>query len=328
MNVEIVVKNLWKSFAEEKKSEKKNFSRLLPIRKNEKFWAVKGISFQVEKKDFFGLLGSNGAGKSVTLSCMSGLLVPDQGEILVQGNDIVKHPELFKEKMNIVLGSRLLYSKLSICDNLEFYAKMYGLNNEAQKKKVKELMDLMNLNDCGKKKFEDLSTGQKQRACIARALINDPEVLLLDEPTVGVDAVQQKQLHELFKELNKTKTIVLTSHYLHEVESLCNRVVIMKSGEIVANDSPKNLIKQLGKKSRVTMMIESKVSELELRKFLPMDALVKGSKIDVLTIEPEEVVQKFISQTNGNVDIKALEISKPSLEDVFIALTGEQLEVT
>lgn len=320
---EIKVMNLWKSFKKEREAKTVLSSLRKPFNKKT-FQAVKGISFSVRKKDFFGLLGSNGAGKSVTLACISTLLIPDKGLIEVQGTNIVESPRIFREKMNVVLGDRLLYHKLSCRENLEFYAGLYGLSLQERKKVIPELFDRVGLKEEQNTLFEDLSTGMKQRLAIARALINDPEILLLDEPTLGIDAAQQRELHELFKELNKEKTIVLTSHYMKEVEELCNNLVIMNNGKIIAQGTVQELIDSLKRKACLQISFKGSINRKALQELLPLESVIEGNSIRVVTRTPEEIVQEFIKATNDKLTITKLEISKPCLEDAFIELTKKE----
>lgn len=245
----VSVRNLCKSFKASGFEDSSSIVRYLQLFGKKRFGAVKGVSFDVQKGEIFGLLGSNGAGKSVTLSCIATLLLPDSGSIHVLGADAVKEPSKVKKRINVVFGDKLLYSKLSVQENLEFYSRLYGLNGADAKQRIEELLELLGLREHWRKKFEDLSTGFKQRTAIARALINDPELLLLDEPTSGVDVKNVRAIHSLLRELKKTKTIVLTTHYLKEAEELCDRIALMSEGKIVAIGTKEELQKIAGKDS-------------------------------------------------------------------------------
>lgn len=246
MRYAIEVKNLVKSF--KKDSEKNSIigKSLDYVLSRERFFAVNNVSFSVKKGELFSLLGLNGAGKTVTLSIIATLMHPDKGKVKVNGIDAIKHPDKIRKCLNVMFAGKLMYPKLTLRENLEFFAQMYGLKGKKLKKRVNDLIKEMELEHKSNTKFEDLSTGMKQRAAFARALINDPEILLLDEPTLGVDFQNLKKMYKQIKSFKGKKTIILTTHYLKEAEQLSDRIALMNEGKIFAIGS----MNQLKKKSK------------------------------------------------------------------------------
>ena len=217
----IVVKNLKKSYGS--------------------FEAVKGISFEVKKGEVFGILGPNGAGKTTTLEIIEGLRDASSGEVRLDNIDVVKHKYAIKHKIGIQLQASGFYDKLSLKELINLFANLYG-----SKVNYKEILTEVGLLDKEKSKVQQLSGGQKQRFSIAAALVNDPLILFLDEPTTGLDPQARRNLWELIRTIkDKGKTIILTTHYMDEAEILCDRVAIMDNGKIISLDTPDNLIDAL-----------------------------------------------------------------------------------
>lgn len=202
---------------------------------------VNKISFSVKKGEIFGILGPNGAGKSTTLEMLEALRPIDKGSAIIDGINVSKNPKKIKEIIGIQLQSTNFYDKLKLKEHLKMLGSLYGLKVDA--KKLLEKVQLLEKSDSY---VENLSGGQKQRFAIAAALVNQPEVLFLDEPTTGLDPQARRNLWSLIKEINKGGiTVILTTHYMDEAELLCDRLAIMDSGKIITIDTPKNLIKDL-----------------------------------------------------------------------------------
>ncbi len=210
----------------------------------EKFAAVKGIDFEIEEGEVFGILGPNGAGKTTTLEMMEGLRTIDSGSIVVDGIDVKNDPQAVKEIIGVQLQSSAFFDNLSLIELLHVFRDLYATRRDPH-----ELLREVDLTAKAKSKVKDLSGGQKQRFSIAAALVNNPVVLFLDEPTTGLDPQARRNVWELVQEIKKRdKTIILTTHYMDEAELLCDRVAIMDAGKIIALDTPKNLIDQLLKR--------------------------------------------------------------------------------
>ncbi len=202
---------------------------------------VKGVNFTVKKGEIFGILGPNGAGKTTTLEMLEALRPIDGGKAEIDGIDVAKHPKKIKEIIGIQLQSTNFYDKLTLREQLQMFASLYGVKVDAD-----ALLEKVQLTEKAKNYVEQLSGGQKQRFAIASTLVNNPKVLFLDEPTTGLDTQARRNLWDLIKQIrDEGITIVLTTHYMDEAELLCDRLAIMDNGEIITIDSPQNLIKQL-----------------------------------------------------------------------------------
>lgn len=209
-----------------------------------KFKAVKGVSFEIEKGEVFGILGPNGAGKTTTLEMMEGLKEITGGTSTIDGVDVAKDPRAVKEMIGVQLQSSAFFDNLNLVELLKVFRDLYSTRRDPY-----ELLKEVGLSEKAKAKVKDLSGGQKQRFSIAAALVNDPVALFLDEPTTGLDPQARRNLWELVQGIQKKgKTIVLTTHYMDEAEILCDRVAIMDKGKIIALDTPKNLVDALLKR--------------------------------------------------------------------------------
>jgi len=215
------------------------------IRRSEKVVnAVKGISFDVQAGEIFGLLGPNGAGKTTTIKMMTTLLLPSEGKLQIMGRDIETEEKFIRENINFVFGGeRSLYWRLSGEDNMRFFADVYKVPRTIQKTKIFELLKIVGLYEERLQKVETYSKGMKQRLQIAKALINNPKILFLDEPTIGLDPVGSKMLHKLIRlQAKNGTTIILTTHYMKEAEDLCDRIAILDKGELKALGNMDELI--------------------------------------------------------------------------------------
>ena len=213
-------------------------------KKYQDFEAVRGVSFEVKKGEVFGILGPNGAGKTTTLEMMEGLRDITSGSIVIDGTDVAKHPYEVKEKIGVQLQSSSFFEKLTLVEILHLFSNLY-----AQNKDPKELLEEVDLTEKSKSQAKELSGGQRQRFSIAAALVNDPIVLFLDEPTTGLDPQARRNLWELVKQIQASgKTVIITTHYMDEAEYLCDRIAIMDEGKIVALDTPAKLIGSLLKR--------------------------------------------------------------------------------
>ncbi len=294
------------------------------------FTAVDSISFEVEEGEVFGLLGPNGAGKTTTINMLSTLLKPTSGSAKVAGYDIVKERDNVRRSIGIVFQEPALDNKLTGRENLEFHAMMYGMSKEERKKRIGEVLELVDLSDKADVLVENYSGGMKRRLEIARGLIHKPKVLFLDEPTLGLDAQTRRHIWNYIKKLSKegSITIILTTHYMEEADYLCDRVAIIDHGKIITMDTPKNLKDKLGG-DVITFEVEERVEEL-------MNAISKlrfvksvkrhDGKLTVTVGQGEKRIPELIgiSQKMG-INIKSVSLHKPSLEDVFLHFTGKTI---
>ncbi len=293
---------------------------------------VSNLSFTIEKGELFGLLGPNGAGKSTTISMISSLLKPTSGTIKIDGMDIVDNPKQAKKYIGLVPQDIALYPTLTAEDNLKFWGKMYNIRGEKLKERVDKVLDIANLKDKRKCRIETFSGGMKRRINIAVALMHEPQIIIMDEPTVGIDPQSRNHILESVKMLNKEGvTVIYTSHYMEEVEYLCNRVAIVDMGKIIAVDDKEVLKKMIADTER----IEIKVSGLtdESRNMLEgyVKEICKNSKItdNIIVIKTEKasmILVKVMEKINElHINVMQTKIDTPNLESVFLSLTGREL---
>ena len=285
--------------------------------------AVRGVSFSVAEGEVFGLLGPNGAGKTSTIEVLEGLRVPDGGRVSVCGLDPQKNPNELKQEIGAALQSTSLPDKIRVQEALRLFASFYQ-----RKRKPDELLKRFGLEEKRNAFYSQLSGGQKQRLALAIALLNDPKVLFLDEPTAGLDAQVRREIYDIIEELKRDKkTIVLTTHYIEEAERLCDRVAIVDHGKVIVEGTPRELKARSANTTRIEVRL-SKPAPVGILKNL--DGVTDARELDggyVLHCQQTAptivaLVKHLASQNN---ELVSLEIATPSLEDVFIELTGRRL---
>jgi len=292
---------------------------------------VRQVNMYLEKGEIVGLLGPNGAGKSTTISMISSLISPTSGDVRLKNESIIKNPTEMRKILGVVPQEIALYTELTAEENLKFFGKVYKLTNRQLKKKVDEVLEQIGLTDRRKDIVKTFSGGMKRRLNIGIALMHDPEIIIMDEPTVGIDPQSRNYILETVKRLNQEKqmTVLYTSHYMEEVEFLCNRIYIMDQGSIIASGTKEEIKNILS--SENTILI--KVSHIK-DKFLhelnnePLINRVTVQDKSISIIVPKEVnifktLLAFAEKTD--TDIHAVEVKAPSLEDVFLHLTGRAL---
>ena len=293
--------------------------------------AVGGISFEIQKGEIFGLLGPNGAGKTTTISMLSCLLKSDSGDALVDGKSILKESMEVKKRIGVVPQDVSLYPTLSAQENLVFFGEMYGLTGSKLREKVDEVLEIVGLKDRRKEAINKYSGGMKRRINIAVGLLPSPKLLILDEPTVGVDPQSRTNILETLKELNKEGlTILYTSHYMEEVEFLCHRIAIMDLGKIIAIGSLNELRLLVGERDLLRISTANEISKdlVETVKKIPdvSEARVLDESIEILTLHGRKLLPQIIEIfADTGVKIKSVEVKEPNLESVFLHLTGKEL---
>ena len=293
--------------------------------------AVGGISFEIQKGEIFGLLGPNGAGKTTTISMLSCLLKPDSGDAFVDGCSILKDSMEVKKRIGVVPQDVSLYPTLSAQENLVFFGEMYGLTGSKLREKVDEVLEIVGLKDRRKEAINKYSGGMKRRINIAVGLLPSPKLLILDEPTVGVDPQSRTNILETLKELNKEGlTILYTSHYMEEVEFLCHRIAIMDLGKIIAIGSLNELRLLVGERDLLRISTANEISKdlVETVKKIPdvSEARVLDESIEILTLHGRKLLPQIIEIfADTGVKIKSVEVKEPNLESVFLHLTGKEL---
>jgi ABC-2 type transport system ATP-binding protein len=292
---------------------------------------VKGVSFSVEKGESFGLLGPNGAGKSTTISMICGLVPYDNGDVQVGGISVKQSPMEVKRKIGVVPQDIALYPTMSAKDNLIFWGKMYGLSGKEAKERADEVLEYVGLKARAKDKVETFSGGMKRRVNIGAALMHKPELLIMDEPTVGIDPQSRNHILETVKHLNENgMTVVYTSHYMEEVEYLCKRIAIVDHGKLIALGTKIDLCNRLANgtvvKMKVNQLSEPFVSALKaLDKVERVVTNQEENSADIFVTE-EKVIGDIVACTvEHHVQVLALEVKEPNLEALFLQLTGRSL---
>ena len=285
--------------------------------------AVRGLSFSVEQGEVFGLLGPNGAGKTSTVEVLEGLRVPDGGKISVCGLDPQKNPIALKNEIGATLQATSLPDKLRVIEAIRMFAGFYKYSRN-----VDDLLRRFGLEEKRNAFYGDLSGGQKQRLALAMALVNDPKVLFLDEPTAGLDPQVRREIYDIIAELRREKkTIVLTTHYIEEAERLCDRVAIVDHGKVIAMGSPRELKQKSEHTSRIEARFAKPASNGTLKNLDGVNDALEVNGAYVLHCQKTApaivaLVKHLEAESN---ELVTLEISTPSLEDVFIELTGRRL---
>ncbi|MEO0075097.1 MAG: ABC transporter ATP-binding protein [candidate division WOR-3 bacterium] len=315
----------------------KKFKRGRGLRKKE-IYAVNHASFTIRDGELFGLLGPNGAGKTTLVRCIATLLIPDAGSIKIMGKDIFKHSLTCRQQIGLLTsGERTLYWKLSARENLKFFAALYGLDNKQRDKRIDYLIELLDLKDVQNERVEKYSSGMKQKISLARALIHDPKVLLLDEPTLGLDPQFARFLRDFIKNtLNKKqqKTILLTTHYMDEADELCERIAFISRGQIIDCKTPYEYKRDLPHNEVLDLRC-AEVKNLELLKnnlqrIKPIEKITLYNDngithIKLIVPRAETILADLIELIRQNGKILAIDVKEPTLEDVFIYVTGSRL---
>lgn len=299
--------------------------------------AVNGVNLQIRRGEIFGLLGPNGAGKSTTIRMVCTLLEPTSGTAIVNGYDIRREPNQVRRSLGTVLaGERSIYWKLTARENLEYFAALYHIPTRIAKQRVEELLLRMELAERANDLVEKYSTGMKQRVAIARALLARPPIILLDEPTLGLDPQAARNVRQLVAELKaEGHTILLTTHYMEEADQLSDRIGIIDQGKIIALDTPEALKERINQKEIIHLEVAGWHPELAdtLGRLPQVENLVTRLMADESTVEvnlhaasSRAVLPGLIENLNQNgTRLVNMNIVKPSLEDVFISLTGKAL---
>jgi ABC-2 type transport system ATP-binding protein len=312
---------------------RRTFRRSHLFQRKPEFVAVQGVSLAVEPGTIYGLLGPNGAGKTTTIKMLSTLLIPTSGSARVAGFDVVREEREVRRRLGVVLGGdRGLYNKLSARDNLTYFGYLYGMSRDSITGRVDEMLDLVGLLDRAGDRVEGFSRGMKQRLHLARALLHNPPVVFLDEPTIGLDPASAVKLREIVRALMPDHTVLLTTHYLQEADELCDRIAIIDRGTILLEDTPQGIKRRVGNDHRyqVTVHGHTNGTLVAALRELPSVRQVASSQRDdgftQLTInsgEDSAVLDGAVRVIHeGGVRIESITAIEPTLEDAFLALTG------
>ncbi|NJC97109.1 MAG: export ABC transporter ATP-binding protein [Anaerolineales bacterium] len=312
------------------------------VKKFGNFVAVNDVSFTMREGEVFGLLGPNGAGKSTTISMLTCLYPPNEGDMRIFGHDVVKDAAKVKKLIGVVPQDIALYPTLSARDNLSFFGEMYGLKGRDLKERVETVIDYVAMRERAKDAIKTYSGGMKRRINLAAGLVHGPKLLFLDEPTVGVDPQSRNHIFESVERLNKEQgmAILYTTHYMEEAERLCDRVGIIDRGKIIAMDTPKNLVGMLGggiiqigleREDEELRKAVTSLSEVRSADFVPQEETEEGMstkamlKVEARTHANDALVQLIQLFNKKDVQILSLETLEPNLETVFLHLTGKSL---
>ena len=293
-------------------------------------FAVQGVNFTTHQGEILSLLGPNGAGKSTTISILSGLIPPDDGEAFILDYSITKQPQLAKAKLGVVPQEIALYPDLSARENLLFWGKMYNLRGSELAQRVDELLEMIGLKDRQKDQVRKYSGGMKRRLNIAAALLHKPAVVIMDEPTVGIDPQSRRHILDNVKELNRQgMTILYTTHYMEEAAELSNHIAIMDEGKIIAFGTYSELIRLVGEQTRIDLTFNAEVEAIipkwkEIPGVTTLDAT--DGKVTALVDDSNSTLPRLIEvAAQGGVRILSVDIKEPNLESVFLHLTGRAL---
>lgn len=291
---------------------------------------VDGVGFEIVAGEAYGLLGPNGAGKTTTISMICGLLERDAGEVQVAGQPMTTSSVKAKQAIGYVPQDIALYPDLSGAENLQFWGKMYGLSGKALAGRVASVLEIVGLTDRSKDRVSDYSGGMKRRMNIAAGLLHEPKLLVLDEPTVGVDPQSRNAILENVENLNSEGMAVLyTSHYMEEVERLCDRVGIIDEGRLIAEGTRRELVDKIGEKDRVRLAAVGDLAVLAT-KIASLEGVEGASAVDegieILAANGTSLLPKVFEAAEAQeVQITSVEVIEPDLEAVFLSLTGKAL---
>lgn len=292
--------------------------------------AVDHLSFQIEAGKIYGFLGPNGAGKSTTMNIMTGYLGATEGEVLIDGHDILKEPEEAKRHIGYLPEQPPLYMDMTVREYLEFAAELKGIGKAKRAEEITEIEKMVRISDVEKRLIKNLSKGYRQRVGLAQAVLGFPEIIILDEPTVGLDPKQIIEIRELIRKLVKKHTVILSSHILAEVREVCDYILIISKGRLVASDTPENLEKMLD--DHTTVVIEAQSSPSEMRLILKNipgiesveteDAGDYVTRARIREKKGEDVRERiFRAFASAQTPLRTLKTEGTSLEDVFMQLT-------
>ncbi len=293
--------------------------------------AVRGISFSVEPGELFGLLGPNGAGKTTTIKMLITLLIPTSGTARVLGLDVVQRAREVRRRIGYVFGGeRGVYERLSGYDNLRYFAELYGVPAREQKRRIEELLELVGLKGREHERAEGYSRGMKQRLHVARGLLHDPEVLFLDEPTIGLDPVGAREVRATIASLTEAgKTVLLTTHYMFEADALCDRIAVISKGNIVAEGTPFDLKRGVAQGTVVEVEVygvaDEAVERVRMLGGVVAVAIEEREQAQVLVVQTEpdvELTQAILGHLDGS-DVGRISRREPTLEDAYVALVSE-----
>ncbi|MCM3715847.1 ABC transporter ATP-binding protein [Alkalihalobacillus oceani] len=293
--------------------------------------AVEGVNIYMEKGESIGLLGPNGAGKSTTISMISSLLRPDSGDVRLYGKSVIQEPNAIRRVLGMVPQEIALYQELTAYENLKFFGRIYGLRGKQLEAKIQEVLELVGLTDRQKQLVRTYSGGMQRRVNMAAAMLHNPEILIMDEPTVGIDPQSRSHILEMVRELNQKQglAVLYTSHYMEEVERLCDRLYIMDHGRVIAAGTKEELKSILSGEEAILIDLERPngglFNELEANQaIIQTIETEKGLKL-IVPKGSKMLAEIFQAAERNDAQILRVNVQVPTLEDVFLHLTGRKL---
>lgn len=298
------------------------------------FPAVDSVSFSVEDDKVYGLLGPNGAGKSTIMNIITGYISATSGTVTIDGIDILEEPEKAKKNIGYLPEIPPVYPDMTPNEYLRFAAQLKGIKKEKRKESLEYAIEATGLENMRNRLIKNLSKGYRQRVGLAQAIIADPKVVILDEPTVGLDPIQIIEIRDLIKELGKNRTVILSSHIMQEISAVCDRLLILSHGKLIANDTPDNLMRMMYGQNSLSLTIKGTRAAVSSA-IAPIDGIIKTdflrsengneSKV-IIDCEPEKDLREAIFYAMSDAKLPILHMSEinMSLEDIFIELTGNK----
>ena len=275
--------------------------------------AVEDISFTINDGEIVGLLGPNGAGKSTTMNILTGYIEQTSGDVTIEGYDTLKKPKKAKMQIGYMAEGVPLYTDLTVKEFVTYMAELKKVNRKERKEKVQKVIEQTGLKDVENKLTKNLSRGYKQRVSMAGALVGEPKILILDEPTVGLDPKQITEIRNLIKELGKTHTVILSSHILSEVSQICNKVIIINKGKIVAIDTPENLENKVSKNNCIYVTVEDTENKIDKIK----DQIKEIKNIELVQ-ENEDKTKQYLIEADKDIDLRKKIFSEFAKENITI----------
>ena len=300
------------------------------IKRYNDFLALDHISFSIPEGEIFGLLGPNGAGKSTTMGILSGLTKYDGGDVLFLGKNVGRNEMEAKRELGIVPQDIALFEDLSAQENLVYFGRLYGLRGSLLKMRVKEALAFTGLTERRRDRPKGFSGGMKRRLNIACAIMHHPKLIIMDEPTVGIDPQSRNHIMQSIKELNRMgSTIIYTSHYMEEVEEICTKIAIVDKGRVIAQGTKEELKSLVSREERLLLELTSVNYTMveSIKKIHSIsECVVNGNRLEIIGKKGERNVSRIIQiVSESDVEILSLNVEKPSLEAVFLTLTGRSL---
>ena len=275
--------------------------------------AVDNISFTINEGEIVGLLGPNGAGKSTTMNMLTGFIEQTEGEIIIDGYNMLKKPKKAKKEIGYMPEGVPLYTDLTVKEFIMYMAEIKNVNRKTRKEKVEKIIEQTGLKEVENKLTKNLSRGYKQRVSMAGALVGEPKILILDEPTVGLDPKQITEIRNLIKELGKTHTVIISSHILSEISQICNKVIIINKGKIVAVDTPEKLEEKVAGKNCTYVTVEDPENKMNQIK-----KQIKEIKKLELTKENEDGTKQYVIESDEDIDLRKRLFTELAKEDITI----------